>query len=520
LLISASIPRPTLDEDTYFLRGKAIQSDARESEIVSVPINPNLPRFQHRGDFEASRDCRTVPIRTGSEACRTHQAVDEEGGAINPINLQIEFATGTLEWRLYLPIDGGPLTLVRQGFLKTPAIQAQLLLLQDPVFSPAGGEVCYFVQYFDEHGNGGPLKDLGCSKFTGKPPQTPVVARLQPLEIGGEKKTRLRWFCPTVGEERFEVRITQGPGEVPSDIKADLTHTGSTLVSVIDADGNTIVKQGKRFDTGIVGHTLAHNGPEFNLLIDVNPDVTYHRCVIAIGTNGLRSDVSNVVEFNWKTPEEIILPEVAWPAGPLPDETKAINWDSRIEAVFLANELDGLNRVGVRIGQMYGARVCTLGPDDCDPANPVFALPGNVDPLVPIFTQKNWVATLGNPLPPRLLPAMLYRYQVPNDLFDQVSNDIVQVTPLMESIAHHDEAPIGPPLASCSGTRIYDPHIAVTSSGRFGIVDGEVAFDIWLLDSMPVTLGARYAYLLVVFRENGEIRTAIPAGTVDISLTP
>jgi hypothetical protein len=520
LLIAASIPRPTLDGGTYFLRGKAIQSDGRESEIVSVPLDLNLPRFQHRGDFEASRDCRTVALRSGSEACRTHQAVDEEGGAINPIDIQIDFAVGTREWRLYRTIDGGPLTLVRQGVLKTPAIQAQLLLLQDPVFSPTGGEVCYFVQYFDEHGNGGPLKDLGCSNFTGKPPQTPVVARLQPLEIGGEKKTRLRWFCPTVGVERFEVRIIQSPGEVPSDIKADLTHTGSAMVSYVNADGDTIIKQGKRFETGIVGHTLPHNGPEFNLLIDVKPDITYHMCVIAIGTNGLKSDVSNVVEFNWKTPEEIILPEVAWPARPLPEKTQPIEWDSRIEAVFLANELEGLNRVGVRIGQMYGARVCALGPRDYNSANPVFALPGNVDPLTQIFTQGDWEGAPGIPPPPRALPAMLYRYQVPNELFDQVSNDIVQVTPLMESIAHRYEAPIGEPLASCNGTRIYDPHIAVTSSGRFGIIDGEVAFDIWLLDSMPVTLGARYAYLLVVFRENGEIRTVIPAGTVDISLTP
>lgn len=68
--------------------------------------------------------------------------------------------------------------------------------------------------------------------------------------------------------------------------------------------------------------------------------------------------------------------------------------------------------------------------------------------------------------------------------------------------------------------RICDPHIAVTYSGRFGIVDGEVAFDIWLLDSMPVTFGARCASRLVVFHENGQIRTVIPVGTVDMPLTP
>jgi hypothetical protein len=69
--------------------------------------------------------------------------------------------------------------------------------------------------------------------------------------------------------------------------------------------------------------------------------------------------------------------------------------------------------------------------------------------------------------------------------------------------------------------RIYDPFIAVTSAGGpSGTVGFDLPFDIWLMDSMPVTLGARYAYLLVVFRDNGEIRTVIPAGEVEISTTP
>jgi len=47
-----------------------------------------------------------------------------------------------------------------------------------------------------------------------------------------------------------------------------------------------------------------------------------------------------------------------------------------------------------------------------------------------------------------------------------------------------------------------------------------VTYDIWLLDSMPVVPGARYAYLMVVFNEAGEIGTVVPAGEVEIPLNP
>jgi hypothetical protein len=415
------------------------------------------------------------------------------------------------------------LTLIRQGLLGTPATVNQFLFLQDPVFSPAGGEVCYFVQYFDEHGNGGPMKDLGCVKFTGKPPQSPVVARIQPIEVGGVKKARLRWFCPTVGVERFQVNVTRTPGPPPPGLSAGLEQIGSCFLTIPnDDEGPLIVKAGKRYQTGVVGHTLTHNGPEFTLILDeIEVDALHHVGIVAVGTNGLKSAMSNVVDFVWESPEVVVLPEVKWPARPLPPGTKPINWDSRIEAKYLANIPPNWQRVGVRIGQDFGPRVCAIDPSKFNPAAPVFALPGNIDPMSRVFTQGDWTESPGVPPPPRLLPAMLYRYQVANALFDEVSNDIVQVTPLIETIAHSFDIPIGDPLPNCIGARIYDPFIAVTSSGGGGsTTGGDVAFDIWLMDSMPVTLGARYAYLLVVFRDNGEIRTVIPAGEVEISTTP
>jgi hypothetical protein len=524
LAIISSISKPDTTGGTYILQGKVIQSDGRESEIASVPIPDLVPLFNHSGSFMASRDCRNVPLRLENEPCQVHEATPQGGGEITPIDIQLEFAVSSREWRLYRTIDGGPLTLIRQGLLDSPAGPGMTILLQDPVFSPAGGEVCYFVQYFDEHGNGGPMKDLGCVKFTGKPPPTPVVARLQPIELGGVKKARLRWFCPTVGVERFDVSVIRSPGLPPVAISAGLDHVGACILTLPgDDEGPSLAYAGRRYATGVVGHTLTHNGPEFTLILDdIQAGAVHHFAITTVGTNGLKSELSNVVDFVWETPEDVVLPEVRWPARTLPPGTKATDWDSRIEVKYLNEDIPGLHRVGVRIGQDYGARACAIDNRIFNPANPMFVLPGNINPVSRIFTKGDWIDMPGVPPPPRLLPVMLYRYQVPNDLFDEVSNDIVQVSPLMESIAYRYEAPVGTPLNSCNGVRIYDPHIAVTTQagGDGGVHGFDFAYNIWLLDSMPVTLGARYAYLLVVFRENGEIRTVIPAGTVDLPFNP
>jgi hypothetical protein len=378
------------------------------------------------------------------------------------------------------------------------------------VFAIAGGKVCYYSQYFDEHANGGPMKELGCVKFTGLAPPTPTLARIKPVEDGGNMRARVRWFCPTVGVERFEVHVTRTPGQPPDNLSGALVKDGTTVLFVGAENGTPQLRTGKRYTTGLVGGDLPNNGPAFTIdLENIALDETFHVAIVAVGRNGKKSKFSNMEEFVWELPQEIVLPEVVWPARPMPPQTAKADWDSRIEARYLGTTLAGLRRVGVRIGQEINARDCFLA--SFDPGNPLFALPGNIDPVTRVFTDGDFEGA------PRLLPGMLYRYQVANPLFDEVSNDIVQVTPLMETIAHRYEAPVSGLLPECFGARIYDPHVAV-----IGTISGPstVTYDLWLLDSMPVVPGARYAYLMVVFNDAGEIRTIIPAGEVDIPLNP
>lgn len=527
LSIDASIARPDPAIGTYHLRGKVILADGRSSNMANVDL-PNLPdRFQYDGIFEAVRSCQTRNLRPASQGdCTTHEAVADNEDDVVPIEIEMEFAVGTREWRVYRSINNRPPTLARQGVLGSPAVAAQLLKIQDLLFSPAGGEACYFVQYFDEHGNGGPMKELGCVKFTGKPPPTPTLARIKPLVDNGNPKAIVRWFCPTAGIDHFEVHVTRSPGLPPDNLSAALTKDGGTVLKTGVQNGLSILRTGKRYITGLVGGDFNGNGPEFTVTFDqIELDQTFHVAIVAVGSSGLKSTKSNIAEFVWETPEELVLPEVKWPARPLPPITEKPDWDARIEARYLGPIRPGpngvgLRRVGVRIGQEIAGRSCMLSASDFNVNDPLYGIPGNFDPLTRVFTKGDWTESPGVPPPPRLLPGMLYRYQVANALFDEVSNDIVQVTPLMETIAHVYQQPVGGangPMPNCNGIRIYDPHIAVT--GLPG-PDSTIAYDLWLLDSMPVVLGARYAYLLVVFNDQGEIRTVVPAGEVEIPLTP
>jgi hypothetical protein len=511
LVVRAGIPRPDPLDGTYFLQGRVINDDGRESQVASVSL-PNFPtRFLHLGTFVATRACgiRTLTIDQFSD-CDTHEAVAEDDEETIPVEVELVFPFAIREWRLYRSVNDGPLTLAKQGVLGTASQALDTLKVQDLIFAIAGGEVCYFAQYFDEHGNGGPMKELGCMKFTGLSPKTPSLARIRPVEDGGNLKAQVRWFCPTFGVEYFEVHVTRSSGQPPDNLSPSLVKDGTTVIKVGALNGVPILRTGKRYRTGIVGGDLPNSGPQFSIELDhIALDETYHVTVAAVGRNGKKSKRSNIEPFVWETPVEVILPEVSWPARPMPPQKAKSDWDSRIEARYLGTTLSGLRRVGVRIGQDFNNRDCYL--TSFDSANPLFALPGNIDPVTRVFSDGDFEGA------PRLLPGMLYRYQVANALFDEVSNDIVQVTPLMETIAHRYETPVGGPIPNCHGARIYDPHIAVTGTIVGG---GNVVYDLWLLDSMPVVPGARYAYLMVVFNDAGEISTIIPAGEVEIPLNP
>ena len=115
-----------------------------------------------------------------------------------------------------------------------------------------------------------------------------------------------------------------------------------------------------------------------------------------------------------------------------------------------------------------------------------------------------------------LLPAVLYRMQVTNALFPRVSGDIVQCSPLIETLAWRNPCLTGTFDGPCTESRLRDPLIR---SFYYSIMFGEFttySFQIMLLDAQPVVSGARYLYSLVRFDSRREPDTLIPCGEVNI----
>ena len=108
---------------------------------------------------------------------------------------------------------------------------------------------------------------------------------------------------------------------------------------------------------------------------------------------------------------------------------------------------------------------------------------------------------------------VIYRQQVANPAFPQVSDDTVQVSPLIEQIAWQRQIDsFRRPIAV-----LRDPFIGVAFQPRDPqIKDSTDALEFYLLDTQPVLAEARYRYFLMRFRPDGEVAQVIPAGEVEI----
>ena len=113
-----------------------------------------------------------------------------------------------------------------------------------------------------------------------------------------------------------------------------------------------------------------------------------------------------------------------------------------------------------------------------------------------------------------LFPVVVYRTQIPNEFYPEVSGDLIQVTPLMEEIAYDWTAD----KREGDVTEIRDPFLTATPPVNFD--NQSVPGFIFLKDTQPVVEGARYIYLLTRFSENGEIKEIVPTNAVTITPSP
>lgn len=469
----------------------------------------------------------SAPV-VGECAENEHLAYALDSGRIFHPQLRITLTPGTEQYRIYRRIDDGPLTLINQG--KAAYLgPGTSIVRSDDASPPSNGRVGYFVQLLDESGNASPMRQLGNYRFTGDKPPTPMLAQPQAADMTGSLEApgvHLSWFCPSEHVDRFEVFVhtkqIKPAGAAPELTSHALSLASAGSVRVFKLSDRqekldqSIVRVERSFLTGRVGGELGQ-GPRFSLSLDVRSELAYTIWLRALGPNGEVGDFSQSVKFKWvATPG---LPAgIAWPARPLPavgafhSGIIAVDLgdlpDQRVLWTFIGNTpVFSLNRdetpVGIRVGAIplqggenffFGSRHVAFG------AGPNSASFGLHDPNTQVY--PNAAAPKEN-----LLPCVLYRQQVTNELFAAVSGDLVQCSPLIRRIAwaHPDNV--------ATAAELVDPFFRWVGAGPN---DFPRVLELYLVDTQPVVTGARYRYWLTRFDPTGEPIQTIPCGEVTI----
>lgn len=515
-------------------------------------------------------------------------------GSTEPVRIALCAPADAREYRFYRQIGGGELSLIASG--EVPAGGGEVIC-EDSSLPLTSARLQYSGQFVDRFGNAGPLVPLGeCPLGVVVPPPVPVLQ--QPVAIldeSGQPAMKLEWFCPPPGVERFEVFLEKQRAALQRDWLIGLPlltvagpgGSGSTLSSRLTANlqaSPAIFKlRSSRepgppaenpaqtsFYTGRVDGDLGE-GPQFSADASVERNVAYRVWIRAIGPDGGFSGPSKAWDFTWRTPKAPpgpgVEPKVDWPARPLPDAytgdaytpAVAVNqqtfwnydfypegnaptfiWPQAPRAQVDRNDPPPvtLYQRGVLIGSVpvsNSSFAAYIGPrelTDTDPHQAVFyslaGLRGRNDPNLHLATKN------GSP-GETILPAALYRRQIPSEEFPDITGDVIQVSPLVQRIACQvipgvvlmRDPFIGLEVVGTRRVeweRIYDP--APNPNGYYTIGDLQSITEanrvlIYLLDTQPVIEGARYEYFVVRFdRETMEIRETIHAGTTSIGPLP
>jgi hypothetical protein len=438
--------------------------------------------------------------------------------------IEIPATPGAESVRVYRRVDGGRRTLIHQGEMDE--------VLGAVIEDHSGGAlnsstICYYYQLFDENGNPSPMVKICCFKTEAR--ASLPVPILDPIKSAGAATNApsmtLKWFCTTPGVERFEVALGIADGTLPPTFGTsgyELTDGVTNQMNVV-VDGVTNALDVGFYRTGRIGTVFGTAGsPQFELTGNIELDRDYIVMVRAIDTTGTQGEWSNAEKFRWST-VPVSGPTVPWPARELPLVQEDL-FNNDLGAYYLLdatawNPTCNNAAVGIKIGEIPptiddgsgGSEPVTVervidtsgGGDDKEMlAAYRFNIKYDIEEF--LFDNADLERDPANP-DTSILPCVLYRYQLTNELFRTVSGDVAQVSPLMETLA------VGHKAAG-NVTTLYDSFIFITRPP-----DTTDPYSIFLLDTQPVVHNATYQYLLVRFDETThEIDRIIPAGTVTI----
>ena len=237
----------------------------------------------------------------------------------------------------------------------------------------------------------------------------------------------------------------------------------------------------------------------FSIDLNVQTGREYTFFVRSVNKAEDESESSNLVKFTWSQ-ATVAGAQVPWPARAL--STIDPDFIEEIKAQFLPNL--NVGTAAVRIGELVPSPTGSL---DVDFGGIV------ADGGVGFRRPSNWPASSGYALnlynsvgDENVLPFILYRYQVADDNYPSVSGDISQVSPLIDKVRTQ---------TSASRVELVDPFLEIYTDP-----DDASKIGLYIRDTQGVVRGATYVYLLVRFKENGEIDRTIPTNKVAIPLVP
>ncbi|MCC5804857.1 MAG: hypothetical protein JJU00_00895 [Opitutales bacterium] len=472
--------------------GRVSQWETIVSEMIPAPREFLEFPWHAFGAFDR------IPYADHGRDCRAH-AVPPPGyiGIDEDPWIQIQFfpVPTMRQYKIYYRVDNGPLTLAEEGSGEYDP--AEELVVPVKLLPASAASICLFLQVFDLNGNPSRMQRLGCLDIQGSQPiATPMMKPIRSDVSGTTPVAKISWVCPPYGVERFRLWIAATPEPVFA-VLSDLIYDDSTnpppnLVSEPVGGGNTEAFNYHSFDTELIGPEFG-TGAQFSIELPVMFGSQMRVKVAAITPGGEIGPWSNAEDFEWQPAPEFTGPDVPWPARPLPGVGSAGSFDPRMEAIYL----DERATVGVRIGEIEG--LCQMVEREREFIDYRISREEALD--VWLFKRE-----YGSPAVERsVLPVMLYRTQVPDgNLYPDVPGDVVQVSPLMETIID---------IPGENDDRfILDPFVYVETSR-----ENERFCDLYLLDTQPQVSGAHYAYMLALFdEESKEMLHIIPLGTVAV----
>lgn len=456
-----------------------------------------------RLDLSIERETDTVQLGTADPGW-VHRPVEPGSPGIIPLEIFATVPADAREYKLYKRYNGGPRLLVQQkAGVGAPGSVEEI---EDATFPPLGGEVCYFIQWFDQHGNPSPLSELGCLTLGAKNPM-PVPVMKTPVATGTEAapQVTLSWFCPPEGVERFRVYIGDGPTPLssapastsrpPSAIPG--ISLGGTPLATVSVSDPGLVRDGITFtpiDTARVGAGFGNPATpgQFELTLECPLGRTLHYYVESVSAAEDTSAPSNTVPFEWTAPAPVAPAQVPWPARSLPPIDPGFLPAISATALAKPNRFSG---GAIRIGTFF------LASGALNPGGPRFTLDALPTPNPTSFSSNpsNEIRLFTTAQGETALPCALYRYQMDPTTNEPVTGDIIQCSPLLEDLLIKEEA---------ANLKLYNPFIDIFEDGG--------SYGVYIKDTQPVIAGATYQYLLVRFKDNGEIDRVLKPNAVTI----